>query len=429
MALVAVTAAGLVGTAAGTVEAQAETALTCTGALPNQLPPKHPGPLRFGIGPHVQAGQAAGAGAPAVPEDRSRQISNLRLLAGSRPFVLRLTRIFWPDTPEQQQQLAGEVATYSGAGFLLEFQLRYHPATQAGGDPAAFATWVAGIVHAYDSNPALVSVQVTNEVNFQSSPDSSDGYYAGSRDALIQGVENAKQQAQADGSAVRIGFNWAYRSDPASEQSFWSYLHDHGGEALVAATDWVGLDAYPGTFFPPAESGQTGFYNGMVNALSQLRDCFMPAGGFPAATPIYIEETGYPTEPGSRPPRTQVEAVNGLVTAALDYAGPQGYNVTDLRWFNLRDANSADPNFQQHFGLMYSDYTPKPAFAAYQRLVSGLRPDEAATAAAPRPAPASPSALPFTAGARPGWAGTGLCAVAALLIIAGLAVSRMHRLR
>ena len=39
MALVAVTAAGLVGTAAGTVEAQAETALTCTGALPNQLPP------------------------------------------------------------------------------------------------------------------------------------------------------------------------------------------------------------------------------------------------------------------------------------------------------------------------------------------------------------------------------------------------------
>jgi hypothetical protein len=53
-----------------------------------------------------------------------------------------------------------------------------------------------------------------------------------------------------------------------------------------------------------------------------------------------------------------------------DFRG--NYNVTDYRWFDLRDGDSASPNFQQQFGIMRSDYAPKPAFAAYRDLIAGL---------------------------------------------------------
>jgi hypothetical protein len=48
------------------------------------------------------------------------------------------------------------------------------------------------------------------------------------------------------------------------------------------------------------------------------------------------------------------------------------YNVTNYFWFDLRDADSGSPNFQQQYGLLRDDYTPKPAFDSYRRLVSKL---------------------------------------------------------
>jgi hypothetical protein len=384
---------------------------SCRGALPGSLPAPKRADLHFGINPHVQAGQVGAAPTGAVPEDRSRQISNLRLLAGKRPFVLRLSRVFWPETSAQRAALGEEIADYSSAGFQIELQLRYHPNQDSPDNPAQFASWAAGIVHSYDANPALVSVQVTNEVNFKGSGDSSDGHFPKAADALIQGVEKAKAQAVADGAArhVKVGFNWFYRTDDAEESAFWNYLHDHGGSDLAGATDWVGLDAYPGTFFPPAESPSGGFYNGMVNAFSSLRDCYMSGAGFQAATPIYVEETGYPTNPG-RSPETQVEALREIVNASRDYA--RVYNVTDFRWFDLRDADSAPtPNFQQHFGLLYSDYTPKPAFEVYRDLLAG---DQGAQAS-PQLQAAQTTAMPFTAAAPAGHRGTALALLGGFL--------------
>ena len=97
---------------------------------------------------------------------------------------------------------------------------------------------------------------MTNEVNFYPiAPDSSDGAYAGARDALDPGRDRGQGRGAAARLSTRltIGFNWAYRTDPASEARFWGYLRDNGGRRFVAAVDWVGLDAYPGTVFPPAE--------------------------------------------------------------------------------------------------------------------------------------------------------------------------------
>ncbi len=46
------------------------------------------------------------------------------------------------------------------------------------------------------------------------------------------------------------------------------------------------------------------------------------------------------------------------------------FNVTDYRWFDLRDALSASNNFQTQYGLMTDAYVPKPAFFTYRDLVA-----------------------------------------------------------
>jgi hypothetical protein len=104
----------------------------------------------------------------------------------------------------------------------------------------------------------------------------------------------------------------------------------------------------------------------MVNAMSVLRECFMPIARLGRDVPIHVEENGWPTGPG-RPEDQQVDAMRQMVGAAHDFRGT--YHVTDYRWFNLRDHNSAGPNFQQHYGLLRDDYSAKPAFAVYRRLV------------------------------------------------------------
>jgi hypothetical protein len=130
----------------------------------------------------------------------------------------------------------------------------------------------------------------------------------------------------------------------------------------------VGLDAYPGTVFPPIEP-PGGEDDGMVNAMSQLRECFMPIAGLGPRVPIHVEENGWPTGPGRSEDR-QEQAVRLMVRAVHRFRGT--YNVTDYRWFDLRDHRTSSHNFQQHYGLLRDDYTRKPAFGAYWRLVGEL---------------------------------------------------------
>ena len=420
----------LVAGVGGATVAAAPDPQTCTGVLPGNFPPVAPRALRYGINPRVQAGQVGPVPAPALPEDPARQVAALNTLAAGRPFVLRLNRIFWPEPVGQAAQLDQDVSRYSAAGYQLELQLRYHPASPATPDPAAFASWAAGIVHRYDHNPALVSVQVTNEVNFAVSQDSSDGAFTGAKDALIGGVEKVKATVVADHAPrVRVGFNWFYRTDGHTEQGFWGYLASQGGAAFATALDWVGLDAYPGTFFPPAEPAPNGYYGGMVNALSLLQDCFMPYGGV-GGKAIYIEETGYPTDPAARTQANQLEAVKELSAAAHDYAGL--YNVTDFRWFNLRDADSSSPNFQQQFGLLKSDYSRKPAFCAYRQVVTGLADCPPDTIPGGHGSPGTTVAaaggqLPPTAGGRINAWPLGLAVLAVLLVGGRLSSRRAAR--
>jgi hypothetical protein len=341
--------------------------------------------LRFGITPGIQTGQlGTGAATPRTPEDPDRHLAELaKLRPPGGPFVLRLHRFFWSDGEPAVQSFLALADRYTRAGYLVELQLRYHPSAGQEGDIAAWTAHVRDVVRRFGSNRRVVAIQVTNEVNLTFSPDSSDGSFAGARDALIQGVIAAKDEARKRGyNQLAIGFNWAYRTAPQDDASFWNYLRDHGGAAFTAALDWVGLDAYPGTFFPPAEA-PGGERDGMVNAMSALR-CFTEGAGIPDSKPIHVEETGFPTDQAARTEARQAQVADTIVRAVNDFRG--NYNVSDLRWFNLRDGNSQSGNYQTQYGLLRDDYTEKPAFGVYGSLVRELSiRDAQATPRAARP--------------------------------------------
>src|SRR4051812_31084788 len=324
----------------------------------------------MGITPRVQAGQFGTPAAAAKPEDVPKTLAALaKLRPPDGPFVVRLNRFFWMDGEAAFKQFLSEAQRYSDAGYQVELQVRYRPSSEQEGDIPAWTKHVREVVDRFGAIPGVVALQITNEVNFDFSADSSDGAYEGGKDALIQGVIAAKDEARTKGlTQLEIGFNWAYRYDPAHEQAFWDYLRVTGGRTFVAALDWVGLDAYPGTFFPPAEQSVDDYRDGMVNAMSSFR-CYLRAASIPDSVPIHIEENGWPTF-GTRREDMQAQVADQMIRAASDFRGT--YNVSDYRWFNLRDANTSDPPIAQHFGLLRDDYAEKPAFATVAKLYAEL---------------------------------------------------------
>ena len=225
--------------------------------------------------------------------------------------------------------------------------MRYQPSETQEGDIAAWTEHVREVVRRFGGNPLVVGLQITNEVNITFSPDSSDGGYEGARDALVQGVIAAKDEARRLGyGQLRIGFNWANRTDPANETSFWQALRDRGGPPFVQSLDFIGLDVYPGTIFPPAESDIDGYRDGMVNAMSAIR-CYAAIPGIPESVPIEIGENGWPTF-ANRSYDDQARILRVMVQAVHDFRGT--YNVRDYRWFNLRDSRTGDAGVFQNAG-------------------------------------------------------------------------------
>ncbi|MGN6871241.1 MAG: hypothetical protein ACTHMY_22835 [Solirubrobacteraceae bacterium] len=330
----------------------------------------HPGALRFGIYPGGGVG-TIGPGAISKPDDPAKRLAALEKLNGGHPFVLH---VFVDYTgrggASATQQARRELVQYERAGFQIELVLCYRPV--GGGarvQVAGFARFVRDAVASLGASRRLVSVQVTNEANVAGADNATDGSHPAATDALIAGVIAAKHEARALGHTwVKVGFNLAYATDPG-QASFFRYLHRHGRTAFARAVDWVGLDVYPGTWGPPIDPAQLGQATRamMRSALHRLRRRYMPLAGLLRHVAIHVSENGYPTGPG-RTPAMQETAMRAAITAI--FAVSREYNVSDYRWFDLRDASSAGPSFEDQYGLLYDNYSPKPAFGLYRELIA-----------------------------------------------------------
>jgi hypothetical protein len=381
-ALAAAILAAVLAAAPATASAQSGSP-GCVGETDSAHVKPKPGPaVRFGINARAVTGQIGPLPAAAVPEDPAKQLAKLdELRRPGAPFPLRLTRFFWSDGEAGFRQFEALTQQYTSHGYPVELQVRYKPGPQQEGDIAAWVEHVREVVRRFGPNPRVIGLQIANEVNLTFSPDSSDGSYQGAREALVRGVIAAKQEATRLGyTQLRIGFNWAYRIDPASETSFWQALRDRGGAAFARSLDYIGLDVYPGTFFPPAESDLTGYRDAMVNAMSSIR-CYAAIPGIRPSVPIEIGENGWPTF-GARSYADQASILRTMVQAVHDFRGT--YNVRDYRWFNLRDSKTGDVGVFQNAGLLEDDYVEKPAFAVYRDLVRRYTDRPEANRARPR---------------------------------------------
>jgi hypothetical protein len=348
----------------------------CTGNYGGAAP--HAGaPLRFGVDPGI-AGSFGGVQLPSKPDDTARDVSASGMLQPpGRVLVVRLNRLFWSGGNALLAQFQALVARYTRAGQDVELQVRYHPGTGQAGDLAAWQSYVRHVVDVFGANPRVVAMTITNEVNVTFSPNTSDGAYAGARDALIAGIEAAHDEAVHGGyDQLRFGFTYAYRFSPADDASFFNYLGTHGGGALQTALGFVGLDFYPGTVYPPVMAPGDTYRTDTAQALGTLRRCFMRLAGIGAGVPIWITENGVPTGADVSEAQ-QAGDLTQLVDAAQAYSGT--FNVTDYRWFNLRDSNSSAtgslPGSSATFatdGLLRDDYSAKPAFAAFRAAIAAL---------------------------------------------------------
>jgi hypothetical protein len=316
--------------------------------------------LRFGITPGA-AGTAGVTQAAGAARDEARLTRALLDLKGSRKLILRLNRLFWSDGEKGIAAFAKLVRGYARQGLRSEVQLRYHPPD--GGTLDEWAAWVRLAVKRLARQKAVVGFSVTNEANFPVSPNTSDGAYPEVKQALVRGIVAARRQLKAmHRPRLPLGFNVAWRFTPDADAQFWRDLDGLATRPFRRALDYVGVQVYPGLVWPPVPlPGRTAGQE-TVEALTLLRTCYLPMAHLTDAA-LWVTENGYPTNL-ARTEQTQQADLASTLADVHAYSGQ--LNVTDYRYFNLRDNNSDGTDLFAAVGLLRDDHTRKPAFATLQ---------------------------------------------------------------
>lgn len=351
------------------------------------VPTVAPRDLRFGITSRI-AGTAGAAQGQTAPEDLDRAAAALvDLRPERRDLVLRLNRLFWSDGEEGIRAFGALVDRYASAGLSSEVQVRYHPPEGKEGDIDEWETFVRRAVRELGAREAVVGFSITNEANFPVSPNTSDGAYDRVIDALVRGVAAARDEGRAIGRPdLVIGFNVAWRYTPQSDARFWNDIGAKATPEFREALDYVGVQVYPGLVWPPVIRPGNDAGGETAEALTLVRDCYMPKAGLGDEIDLWVSENGYATNSG-RSEAAQAAMLDNTVRAVHRVSGELG--ITNYRYFNLRDNDSDGPDLFDAVGLLRDDYTPKPAFAAYRGLIglfgaSVPSPDGAAPRIRPR---------------------------------------------
>jgi hypothetical protein len=314
----------------------------------------------------VGAGQ--GTVAPEDPAAADRALQALR--PPGRSLVMRLNRLFWADGDAGIRRFAALADRYAALGLTSEVQVRYHPPAGGEGDIAGWERFVRAAVRELGRRSSVTGFSITNEANFPGSQNTSDGAYEGVVDALVRGVEVAGEELEALGRPeVEVGFSMMWRWRPDTDRRFWEDIGAKATPGFRRALDHVGLQIYPGLVWPPAPLPGRTAGDEVAEALTLLRDCYLPKAGLGREVDLWISENGYASNLGRTEARQDAD-LRSTVAAVHAYSGELG--VTDYRWFNLRDNDSDGLDLFSAVGLLRDEYTRKPAFATYRRLVERL---------------------------------------------------------
>jgi hypothetical protein len=324
--------------------------------------------LRFGLYPWAAPG-AINPVNPQVPDDPYKALRAVKDLQGARSMTVHIYGQYTGADPAEADALISDARWWSDNGMRVETVLRFRPARS---DLASgYVPWVEAVTARLTAIPGVTAIQIGNEANNAASAAAADGAYEGAVQAIALGVRAARRSVVAAGRPdIRIGFNWAPGTAACQPDPFFAALRRAGGEALAGAMGWVGIDVYPGTWSAPSPSvypSSDRVRSSIVSSLACLRRIQMPLAGLSNSTTITVAETGWPTG-ANRSELTQAAVLRDIVGAVQGVSGL--YGVTDLRWFDLRDANTTSGQLENGYGLLRDDYSPKPAFGAYRELIA-----------------------------------------------------------
>ena len=324
--------------------------------------------LRFGIYPWAAPGAVSPVDPPA-PDDPNKALSAVKDLQGSRSMTVHIYGQYTGEDSSEADALISDARWWSEEGMRVEMVLRFRPARS--GVASGYVPWVEAVTARLAAIPGVAAIQIGNEANNTASAAAADGAYPGAVEAIASGVPAARQAVIAAGRPdIRIGFNWSAGTTPCQPDPFFSALRQAGGKALAEATGWVGIDVYPGTWSAPSPSvypSSERVRASILSSLACLRRMQMPRAGLSSSTTITVAETGWPTG-ADRSELTQAAVLRDIVGAVQSVSGL--YGVTDLRWFDLRDANTASGQLENGYGLLRADYSAKAAFGVYRELIA-----------------------------------------------------------
>jgi hypothetical protein len=292
------------------------------------------------------------------PDDPARTQRALDALAGGRRFLIRSYCIYdGGDAPASSTPV--NPAVYVTTNQRLDLVLCYRPAHD---DLPHWLSFVRRMVGRFGG--AADAIQVTEEPNNPDTATGGDGSSPGVLPAMIEGVITAKAEARALGLPLAVGVAFAPSFNP--QDGFWSRLSQRVTPAFLSSLDYVGLDFFPDVFRPlPTPNVETA----VEGVLTHFRSVNLKTGGIAASVPLRVTEHGWPTGEG-RPLERQADLLERVVRT-IDRCRER-FNVTHYEGFMLRDGDSRRPEMASQWGLLRHDYSPKPAFDVYRRLIAEL---------------------------------------------------------
>ena len=234
-------------------------------------------------------------------------------------------------------------------------------------DPSTYAAVAAAAAHRYGSTStdptlrnAITSWQIWNEPNHGQFVKTVN---VAAYTTLLKASYTAIK-ASDPGAAVITGGtspapdNLPFDMKPAT---FLQGIYDNGGKGYFDA-----VSHHPYTFpYGPYDDAP---WNAFTQTLT-LRDIMVAHGD--SAKKIWGTEAGLPTT--ARPGVTTAEQVKLMTDYFTAWNGSKYLSWTGpLFWFQIRDSGTNPNVIDQNFGLLYRNFTPKPAYAVFKQQVRRL---------------------------------------------------------
>lgn len=297
------------------------------------------------------------------PIDQPKAIEKaLDQLQGQAPLLL--IRVYLHYLGGQRLEVSSEVVNqidqFTSSSRPIDLVLCHHATTY---DCADWQQTISQVIEQYGS--LLHCLQIAQEPNLYQFP--GDGVLPQISQAIIDGVQWAKHEICQRDLTCLVGFNAIPSFNPTD--SFWQALSAKVESGFLSALDYVGLDFFPDVFRPLPLDQLSSAVSGV---LTHFRNVNLLEAGIGSQIPIHITEHGWATGP-ERSEQQQGVILETVIRQV--YQLRDSLHITHYELFSLRDADSARADLFYQFGILKSDYSPKLAFFAYQRLIDELSAD------------------------------------------------------